>query len=222
MKEFKKVCRLAKYGWQFRSSIILFLCFYLFCVLIWIFSSNLGNNYWKGWSFFCIMLGLLEPLILYPTILSLTASNLVQSSPYKKKIQCVYSTGAGLFVSFFFNTIICIILWFMRGRLSAESIQVLYSGLFCIGIIFLYGSVISVLISKGFRFILLHLVIYLVICVLIVDGNASIHFHLSRVSCVIIMYVCMIAGRYLGRLLAECFYKKDLSPHYFMGMLKTK
>jgi len=36
MKEFKKVYRLAKYGWQFMSSIISFLCFYLFFGLTWI------------------------------------------------------------------------------------------------------------------------------------------------------------------------------------------
>lgn len=216
MKELINAYKIVGYGAKIKTQFLLALIFLIIGIFIEIASQGTVST----GSFYIVLSG----LFLYQMIVSSDISTLVQSSPYKKKIQCVYPMLAVMPWVFITLNIVLLIHYYYAKISDAEGLQVQCQTLvvlgFCIFIMLVYfGLAYKYFITATTIMVIFVMVLMFVTSAIFRDENAPV---LTFAGCAALDYVCTIAGCFMCKLITELTYKKELSSYAFRGLIKKK
>ena len=214
MKDIILCFKLIKYGLQFKLMCILGAAFFGLGILFEVQgtgTTNLGGIYMS-----------LAGLYVFQLTFTPSIAKLVQTSPYKKKIQCTYpllATAPWMFIAF---TIVAILHWLYVKNGSAEEIQAQGSAILMIGTFLFVCLIYFGLVYKYFIISTVCMCVTITPCSLIFIGvlrnHGSLFDHYGL--CVAISYVLIIAGTVISWYLSKLVYKKDMSKAAFKMMMK--
>lgn len=216
IKELKKAFQLVQYGVSLKQQIIFCIIFVVIGVITEIFGR--GSNLIGG--FYLV----LSSMFLGQLIISVDASTLVQSSPYKRKIQVIYPYIAMTPWMLAVMTIVVFIHWHFAKNGDAECYATQSTVLLQIGIILFFTMIYMAFCYKYFigATIGLFLIIYPVI---ILTSNSKLKFAdfagQSFSRSVILCYVLIITGIIISFFINKALYKKKFSPMAFGRALKN-
>ena len=213
MKEFKRACKLYACGRVIIPMIVSgFLYDFLYYLFFRIFQiSSLDSMF--GWLLVAAYVCLVNVYIYGFLLSSLDYSTLVQSSPYKKKIQCVYPGIIKLFRGLIGCTIILVIERFNVGGIKMDNTQIISKCFVTFGVSYIILTIIFVLGLK-FPYAIGSSPILLIIAMIPIYMS---NINLPYTECVLVMYACVIVGEIAGKILTELLYKKELSTLFSRG-----
>lgn len=166
----------------------------------------------------------LSGLFIYQLIISSDVSTLVQSSPYKKKIQCFYPIIAVVPWTYITFTIIAVIhgLFAKAGgeRLIREhAMNIFLIGCFLFVTMIYFGVTYKFFVVSTVLMVISITIPITVVNILSREGSA---FFDSYGRCVAIAYVLLTLGSIGAYILSQITYKYELSSLAFRGMLGKK
>lgn len=216
MKELINAYKIVGYGAKIKTQ---FFMAALFLALGILFEIMSGGTQSTG-SFYIVLSG----LFLYQMIVSSDISTLVQSSPYKKKIQCVYPMIAVMPWVFVTLNIVLLIHYFFAKNSDAAGLQAQCQTLvvlgLCIFIMLVYfGLAYKLFVTATVVMIIFVMVIMFATSAVFNSENAP---ELTFAGCAIFNYVCTIGGCLACKGLTELLYKLELSSYAFRGLIKKK
>ena len=164
----------------------------------------------------------LSGMFIYQLIISSDVSTLIQSSPYKKKIQCTYpllATVPWIFIAF---TIVAVMHWFFAKNGDTEQIAEQGRIILTIGAFVFICLIYFGLVYKYFLISTICMVFTISPCTLIFMGVIRKHYSLfeNYWLCVAIVYGLLIVGTVISWYLSKLVYKKDMSKAAFKMMMK--
>lgn len=213
INEFKTAYKIVGYGAKIRVNFMMAGLFLLIGILMEFATRGTQST----GSFYIVLSG----MFLYQMIMSSDISTLVQASPYKKKIQCNYPMIAVIPWMFISLTIVLIIHYmFIMQDPSKAQLQ-------CQTLIILGGCLFFMLAYFGIAYkYFVAATVFMVISIMVMMFAINGYFRsenpieLTFAGSAIFAYVCSIAGCIVCKVLTEIFYKKDLSPLAFRGLIK--
>ena len=163
----------------------------------------------------------LSGLFIYQMIISSGVSTLIQSSPYKKKIQCTYPLLAVIPWTYITFTIIVIIHGIFAKGTDPETGSQYGANILLIGFLLFITMAYFGICYK--YFILSTVLMCFSITFPMTAINIISHKHIALFSnyaaCAAIAYVLLTLGSILSWVLTRLLYKKDLSRLAFRGVL---
>ncbi len=219
MELFKKSVKLQSYGFQAKLQIgMLFL--YIVIGLFIEFVSK--GTQWLG-PFFIM----LAPMFFCQVLYGLGLSNVVQSSPYKKRLQTTMPAFSSLVLSLIFMTGV-IVLKYFEMRWFPKSIK---ESMFCLLTMAVVSMVMNSYTAIVYKYYLLSMILLIVPLGLISGFSSAVtnseHLmskmpmwlqNLQFPTVAIISYVCLILGFILQYGVSLLLYRKPLSQ-YAQGMM---
>ena len=212
-KELKNAYKLVQYGLSIKKQLGFAAMFALIGIALEI--ATKGSQYIG--AFYIVLSG----LFIYQMIISSDVSTLVQSSPYKKKIQCTYPLIAVIPWTYIAFSIVVIIHWVFAKSADAETYRQYSMNIFLIGfLLFITMSYFGI----SYKFFILSTILMCfgigVVCsAMNILEHRNFTLFDSYSSCVVIAYILLTAGSILSGVLSRLFYKKDLSKMAFKGVL---
>ncbi len=213
LNELKTAYKIVGYGAKIKVN---FLMAGLF-LLLGIFFEFATKGMQITGSFYIVLSG----MFLYQMIMSSDISTLVQASPYKKKIQCHYPMIAVIPWMFITLTIVLGI-HYMFAQSDSSNLQEQCQNLIVLGLCIFFMLVYFGIAYKYF----VGATVFMIVSIMIMMTCANIYFRgenpaeLTFVGCAVFDYVVTILGCIICKVLTEIFYKKDLSPLAFRGLIK--
>ena len=216
MKELINAYKIVGYGAKIKTQFLLAALFLGLGVLLEFMSQGTQST----GSFYIVLSG----LFLYQMIVSSDISTLVQSSPYKKKIQCSYPMIAVIPWVFVTLNIVLLIHYYFAKHSDAEGLQAQCQTLvvlgLCIFIMLVYfGLAYKLFVTATVIMVVFVMVVMFVTSAIFREDNAPV---LTFAGCAIFDYVCTIGGCILCKVITELFYKKELSSYAFRGLIRKK
>ena len=214
--ELKNAYKLVQYGLSLKKQLgfaVLFAAIGLVLEVVTQGRQSIG-------AFYIVLSG----LFIYQLIISSDVSTLVQSSPYKKKIQCFYPIISVVPWTYITFTIIAVIHGLFAKAGGKELTQTHAQNIFLIGC-FLFVTMIYF--GVTYKFFVVSTVLMCVSILIpitavnILSRSGSTLFD-SYGKCVAIAYILLTIGSLGGYLLAQITYKYELSKLAFRGMLGKK
>jgi hypothetical protein len=212
IKELLNAYKIVKYGLRPRKQLMFALFFAAIGIVLEIVSK--GRN--LVGAFYIILTG----LFIHQLIISSDMSTLVQSSPYKKKIQCVYpiiSVTPWIYLSI----TILVIINAISARESAEAYDAMCRMTMQLAML-VFTTVIYFAFSYKY-FVLSTIVLFAVACFLpsifAWDNPISMMFTDYGV-CVLTLYLSATVGIMISWFASRLVYKKEFSRIAFMGLIK--
>ena len=216
MKELINAYKIVGYGAKIKTQFLLALLFLIIGIIVEIGSQGTVST----GSFYIVLSG----LFLYQMIISSDISTLVQSSPYKKKIQCTYPMIAVMPWVFITLNIVLLIHYYYAKVSGGEGLQVQCQTLIVLGLcIFImmvyFGLAYKYFVTATSIMVVFVMVVMFVTSAIFREDNAPV---LTFAGCAIFDYVCTIGGCILCKVITELFYKKELSSYAFRGLIRKK
>ena len=214
MKEYIKLIKLCKYGFRFKLNLICFILFFAIGLLLEVTSGGqnvLGSIY----IVLCSM-------YMYQFIISLSLTDMVQSSGLKYKLNVNLPVIANVVFCFIFYTFVVIHRYsIVKAYPSMESNMVtalLVTAVFII-VLFLYTAF-------AYKYFIISVIMFTItfsITMGIVGYDMSAYDHvLSYKGAVIIGYAAVIIGGALEYIISRTLYNKPLSERAFRGVFKSQ
>lgn len=216
MKELINAYKIVGYGAKLKTQFLLAFLFLVIGIVVEIGSQGTVST----GSFYIVLSG----LFLYQMIISSDISTLVQSSPYKKKIQCTYPMIAVMPWVFITLNIVLLIHYYYAKVSGGEGLQVQCQTLIVLGLcIFImmvyFGLAYKYFVTATSIMVVFVMVVMFVTSAIFREDNAPV---LTFAGCAIFDYVCTIGGCILCKVITELFYKKELSSYAFRGLIRKK
>ena len=163
----------------------------------------------------------LSGLFIYQLIISADVSTLVQSSPYKKKIQCFYPIIAVVPWTYITFTLIVILhgIFARFGSGRQHAMNILLIGCFLFVTMIYFGVTYKFFVIST---VLMCISITVPIAVVITIDRSGSGLFDNYGLCVFIAYILLTVGSVISYVLSNITYKYDLSPIAFRGMLGKK
>jgi len=211
--ELKNAYKLVQYGLSIKKQLGFAIMFALIGIAVEIAS--------KGSQFIGAFYVVLSGLFIYQMIISSDVSTLVQSSPYKKKIQCFYPLIAIIPWTYIAFTIVVLIHMFFTKSADAQGYREYSMNILLIGMM-LFISMIYFGVSYKY-FVLSTILMCVSVGVLMsamgfISRKGSSLFD-SYGLCVALAYLLLTIGSVLSGVISRLLYKKDLSKMAFKGVL---
>ncbi|MCR4651734.1 MAG: hypothetical protein K5662_08285 [Lachnospiraceae bacterium] len=214
LKELLKSYRIVQYGLKVRTQVLFGAFFGIFGIAMEVVTR--GKNIIG--SFYIILAG----MFIYQLIISSDMSTLVQSSPHKKKIQCVYPLISIIPWIYVCITILAVINGYFAGtsseayidicRMTAQLSIILFLSIIYFPLSYKYFVVATVA---------LFVTVWPAMLIVATDNFISAKFTDYGV-CVVILYLSATIGLIISFFVSRLVYKKDLSKIAFMGLIKRK
>ena len=216
MKELINAYKIVGYGAKIKTQFLLAALFLGLGVLFEFMSQGTQST----GSFYIVLSG----LFLYQMIVSSDISTLVQSSPYKKKIQCSYPMIAVIPWVFVTLNIVLLIHYYFAKHSDAEGLQAQCQTLVVLGLCIFIMLVYFGLAYKLFVTATVVMVVFVMAIMFVTSAifRSPVAPELTFAGCAIFNYVCTIAGCLACKGLTEIFYKQDRSSYAFRGLIKKK
>jgi len=163
----------------------------------------------------------LSGLFIYQLIISADVSTLVQSSPYKKKIQCFYPIISVVPWTYITFTIIAVLHGFFAkaGNSREHAMNIFLIGCFLFVTMIYFGVTYKFFVVST---VLMCISITIPITVVNILNRKGATLFDSYGLCVLIAYILLTAGSLLSFVLSNVTYKYELSPIAFRGMMGKK
>ena len=214
IEELKNAYKLVQYGLSLKKQMAFAIGFAVIGVALDAFTRGRQVT----GSFYIVLSG----LFIYQLIISSDVSTLVQSSPYKKKIQITYPLIAVIPWNYITFTIVVLLHWLFIKADGEEYLVTHSSNIFLLGILLMitmsyFGLSYKFFISS--TVVMVFLVFGAMIPVNIMLRNESPLFN-SYGTCVAIAYGLLTVGIVISFILSKLVYKFELSKLAFRMMLK--
>ncbi len=166
----------------------------------------------------------LSGLFIYQLIISADVSTLVQSSPYKKKIQCFYPIISVVPWTYITFTIIVVIHWLFAKAGGERLIREHAMNIFLIGCFLFVTMIYFGVTYKFFVISTVCMIISITIPITVVNilSREGSTFFDSYGKCAAIAYILLTLGSIGSYVLSQITYKFNLSDIAFRGMLGKK
>ena len=214
-KELKNAYKLIQYGLSVKKQILIASIFSLIGIALEI--ATKGTE--PIGAFYFILSG----LFLHQMILSSGVSTLIQSSPYKKKIQCTYPYIAVVPWTYVTFTIMVIITWVFSRSADPEKMYLYGKNMVYIGFLLLITMTYFGIVYKYFIAATIGMVLSMTVPVTFVNIISNKNFPLLENFwlCVALAYILLTAGSVLSWALSNWLYKKPLSKLAFMSAMTS-
>ena len=214
--ELKNAYKLVQYGLSLKKQLAFAVGFALIGIVLEIVTQ--GRQAVGG--FYILISG----LFIYQLIISSDVSTLVQSSPYKKKIQCFYPIISVVPWTYVVFTLIAVIHGIFVKLGGEELTQTHAMNILLIGCFLFVTMIYFGVTYKFFVISTVIMCISITIPIMVVNTLARSGTALfdSYGRCVAISYVLLTVGSLISYLLSQIIYKYDLSEIAFRGMLGKK
>ena len=214
LDELKNAYKLVQYGLKIKMQLGMAVLF----VVLGIGIEILAQGQVVTGSFYIVLSG----MFIYQLIISVDNSTLVQSSPYKKKIQCTYPLIATAPWVYMTLTIISVI----HGIFAQESAE-MYSTMCRMTL--LLGALLFILMiyfGLAYKYFIIGTVVMFVSVfppiIILQNDNPLTALFTSYPACVVISYVLTTLGVIGCWIIAKVTYKRDLDKWAFKAAMKTK
>ncbi|MCR4791832.1 MAG: hypothetical protein K5871_03720 [Lachnospiraceae bacterium] len=214
LEEFKNAYKLVQYGLKIKTQLGLAALFAVIGIVI----EVLGQGEVPTGSFYIVLSG----MFIYQLIISVDISTLVQSSPYKKKIQCSYpliATAPWVFLTLTILTVIHAIYvsqspekYLVMCRMTMLLGSLLFILMVYFGLAYKYfiASTILMFISVFFPIFIFQ------------NETITGKYFTNFGVCVFLAYLLTTIGTFLCWLICRLTYRKELSKLAFKAALRTK
>ena len=213
MKELKDFFALCKYSFKFSTNITFMLIFLGIGVVTEIVSK--GTQYLGG--FYVVLCS----MYMFQFIMSLSMSDMIQSSGIGRRIQLDISVKLNFTLSFVLFTVLIIFRSIMAGRYPEKANEIATS-LFVIDILifqlFIYTAVV-------YKYFLASIIIFCLVIGFITAGltfitNLDLFSRLTLNTSIILGYVLIAVGTVLQYLICRLLIRKPISQRAFRGVFK--
>ncbi len=214
LDELKNAYKLVQYGLKIKTQ----LGFAVLFVLIGIGIEVISKGQVVTGSFYIILSG----IFIYQLIISVDNSTLVQSSPYKKKIQCTYPLLATAPWVYMTLAVLSVIHWIF-SRESAEAYGAMCRMTILLGVLLGVLMLYTALAYKYFILVTVVMFVSVFIPIFVLQDENKISIHLNNFgACVAVSFLITTLGVIGCRLLAKATYKHELDKLAFKAAMKTK
>ena len=216
IQEFLKAVKLVQYGLTLKTQLGFAGLFALIGIIVEVFT--------KGTNFIGIFYIVLAGMFLYQLIISIANSTLVQSSPYKRKIQIVYPLAVMIPWIYIVLTIMTIIHWNF-AQASAEAYEAQCEMIMILGAILLVTLVYFGVCFKYFIGGTLVMFAGVMGIMMFFERPGTFCYEMAHKSfsfSVIMAYVFVTVGLIATYIISALLYKKPISAMAFRSAMKTK
>ena len=222
INDFKKALQLSLYGFKAKTQMIFMI---VFVIVGFVWEYFFQGMHWIG-AFFIVLAPIYVSQILY----GMGMSNMVASSPYKKKLQVLYPTLSNCFFELVAMTII-VLLKVFEIRSCPENRSGLIYVLLSVCMFCIVLNVYSAMVYKYFALSTVLMLIPVMALSYVFTSESFNNYeggllsalvdHMSMGGLVLICYLTVFLGAALQYAISTALYKKPLSE-YAMGMAMRK
>ncbi len=222
INDFKKALQLSLYGFKAKTQMIFMI---VFVIVGFVWEYFFQGMHWIG-AFFIVLAPIYVSQILY----GMGMSNMVASSPYKKKLQVLYPTLSNCFFELVAMTII-VLLKVFEIRSCPENRSGLMYVLLSVCMFCIVLNVYSAIVYKYFALSTVLMLIPVMALSYVFTSESFNNYeggllsalvdHMSMGGLVLICYLTVFLGAALQYAISTALYKKPLSE-YAMGMAMRK
>lgn len=222
INDFKKALQLSLYGFKAKTQMIFMI---VFVIVGFVWEYFFQGMHWIG-AFFIVLAPIYVSQILY----GMGMSNMVASSPYKKKLQVLYPTLSNCFFELVAMTII-VLLKVFEIRSCPENRSGLMYVLLSVCMFCIVLNVYSAMVYKYFALSTVLMLIPVMALSYVFTSESFNNYeggllsalvdHMSMGGLVLICYLTVFLGAALQYAISTALYKKPLSE-YAMGMAMRK
>lgn len=216
INDLKLTFKLLKHGLSFKSSLLSVLFFFAIGIVFELFSSEMpiGGIYM-----------LMGSIMIYQLVMSVSVSTMVQTSPYKKKLQTSLPALITCPCMLILNTavvLVKIVSANMMNKSVAElSDGILINGILMVVVLIYMGAAMKAFWAATIVFALVFGVGYSLILNMMFDRIGTVpEMILPLEASIAVSYLCIIIGCILMYLVSLLLYKKDFSKTTFETALK--
>lgn len=216
IKEFLKAVKLIQYGLSLKTQLGFAGLFALIGIIMEVFT--------KGTNFIGIFYIILAGMFLYQLVISVANSTLVQSSPYKRKIQIAFPLAVMVPWIYLILTIMAIIHW-NYAQASAEAYVTQCEMIMMLGVILLITLIYFGVCFKYFVAGTLFMLVGIMGIMLFFEKPGTLFYEMGHRSfsfSVIMAYVFVTVGLIITYIISALLYKKPISRMAFRSIMKAK
>jgi hypothetical protein len=216
MKELVNAYKLVQYGLAMKKQ----LGFAAFFGILGIALEIVG----KGSSLIGGFYVILSSMFVYQLIISVDMSTLIQSSPYKKKIQCTYPLIAVAPWVYGMMTVIVLIHSYFGTHGTEEDYMNQCSTILTLGVLL---CIVLIYFAFAYKYFIVSMIV-MCMAVMMVMGGLSIHgpfsetLYSSMGTCIAISYVLITLGFAAAWGITRMVYKEEMSKMAFRTLINNK